>query len=141
MYTYKHMYTYTYICIYIYICYRCMYTYMYMYVCVYLSLSICVYVYIYIYIYIYISYRVFSVGVEQPLENKASQPNEIHVRVLLSLQQPSFQQRQASSHRVFETCSCVFVSSEIMKCRLLKLLLDHPMTNVGTHVGEQTLRK
>ena len=32
-----------------------------------------------------------------------------------------------NSYCVFETCSYLFVSSEIMKCRLLKRALDHPM--------------
>ena len=32
-----------------------------------------------------------------------------------------------TSSRVFETCSRVFVSIEMLKCRLLKLLLDHSM--------------
>ena len=35
-----------------------------------------------------------------------------------------------SSYRVFETCSCLFVSSDMLKCRSLKLLSDHPMIHV-----------
>ena len=33
----------------------------------------------------------------------------------------------SSSYCVLEICSCLFASSEIMKCRWLKWLYDHPM--------------
>ena len=36
-----------------------------------------------------------------------------------------------SSYCVFGTCSYLFVSSDILKCRLLKGLLDHSMTTIA----------
>ena len=43
-----------------------------------------------------------------------------------------FNNSQNHSYRVFAACSCVFVSSEIMKGRLLKWLLYHPMNECIT---------
>ena len=39
---------------------------------------------------------------------------------------------EMNSHRVcVDTCSCLFVSSEIQTCRLSKRLLDHPVRLIG----------
>ena len=57
----------------------------------------------------------------------------IHVRVLhYHFNNPRFKQshnnnNNKNSYCALETCSSLFVSSEILKCRLLKWLLDHPM--------------
>ena len=37
---------------------------------------------------------------------------------------------RTTSSRMFETCSYLFAAVEMMKCRSLKLLLDHPMNHV-----------
>ena len=42
-----------------------------------------------------------------------------------------FKQAQCRSYCVIETSSCVFVSSEVMTSRLLKLLIDHPITSIN----------
>ena len=55
----------------------------------------------------------------------------MHARGLLSFQQPLVKtQTQNNSCDVFELCMYLFVSSALMKCRLLKCLLDHPMKRV-----------
>ena len=41
---------------------------------------------------------------------------------------PRFRNPQ-NSYCVFEACSHLFVSSDMLECRLLKLLLDHPMNS------------
>ena len=63
----------------------------------------------------------------------------IHVRVLLSFQQPTFhkftkQQLFSAAWSAFRLkhIAIYFVSSESMKCRLLKLLLDHLITTTTT---------
>ena len=116
-------------CMYMYMC-MCMYTYTYMhaYLSIYLSisLSLCLSLSLYIYIerethiYIYICLR-------------ASFGHYIfQVRVLLSFRQPTLQQITLQpitklSCCVFEACSYLFVARELMKGRLLQLLLDHPI--------------
>ena len=50
-----------------------------------------------------------------------------HVRVLLSFQQPKIQKSQDVNEFSAAHAAISIVSSEIMKGRLLKLLLDHPM--------------
>ena len=40
-----------------------------------------------------------------------------------------------TSYCAFETCNCLFASSEILKCRLLKQLLDHPMRYMRNLLG------
>ena len=55
--------------------------------------------------------------------------SNFHVRVWLSFQQPTLQEITKKN----DDCSAamqLFVSSEILKCRLLKWLLDHPMKYV-----------
>ena len=46
---------------------------------------------------------------------------------------------KTASYCVFETCSCLFVSSDILRCRLLKWSLDHPMKSIKSGAGEQSL--
>ena len=55
-------------------------------------------------------------------------PLSLHVRVLLSFQQPTFQQTQDINACSAAQVVISFVSSEIMTCRLLNWLLDHPVT-------------
>ena len=72
---------------------------------------------------------------------------KLHARALRSFRQPAFEKVVTNSYCVFETCSFVFVSSELLTCRLLKWLLDHPMkhthsksdpkhTHTPTHTSE-----
>ena len=49
----------------------------------------------------------------------------IHVQILLTFQQPALQQQLKRKAMII--CSYVFVSSEFLKFRSLKWLLDHPM--------------
>ena len=57
-----------------------------------------------------------------------------HEWVSLSFQQPTFQ--KFTKQHILLLClkhvDCLFVVSEIMKCRLLKSLLDHPMSGART---------
>ena len=50
-----------------------------------------------------------------------------NVRMLLSFQQPTLQETPNLNDYSAAPVVCWFVSSEHMKCRLLKWLLDHPM--------------
>ena len=51
----------------------------------------------------------------------------IFIQYFNNLRFNNLQQQQYTHICVFEPCSYLFASSEIMKCRLLKWLLDHPV--------------
>ena len=68
-------------------------------------------------------------------------PDTIHVRVLLSFQQPTFQTFTqiyvlSAARSAFHLNRVIIqrVSSEILKCRLLKLCLDHPMSYIYIYI-------
>ena len=84
---------------------------------------------------------------KDPLSSLADLHTIFHVQVLLSFQQPTFQQFTQSNY-----CSAawsafhlkhviiMFVSTYILKCRLLKLLLDHPMNIQRVRVRSEGLK-
>ena len=94
--------------IYIYIHIHIIYIYICIYTCIiHIYTYVCVYTDIYIYIYIYLQHSCmgFTIILRTDVSN-------IH---------------KHSSYCVFETCSCLFISNQLLKCGLFKLVLDHPM--------------
>ena len=80
----------------------------------YIHLGMCVYTYIYIYIYMYPS-------CSYPVVHKGLACLPLKFPFLRNLDMiHSSEHHNIHSFRVFETCSCLFVSSEMMTCRLLK---------------------
>ena len=63
----------------------------------------------------------------KPPPIQSSRYANTHVRVLLSFQQPTLQKVAKQPWMFSCACSYWIVSSDILKYRLLKWLLDHPM--------------
>ena len=88
------MHTYAYVCVYIYI-HKCMWVYMCVCMHIYIYVYVCVCIYIYIYIHAHSLQRQASAGrpslVRSALWCESSLARRFHVRVLLSIQQPTFQ--------------------------------------------------
>ena len=96
------------------------------------------YEYIYIYIYTY-AYTVCFFDLSKTYKLTVSHvpvADIVHVRVLPSFQQLAFQ--HITTHQWLFSCTYTvicFVLSGILKCRLLKWLLDHPMNVCGCSCG------
>ena len=135
-------------CVYIYI-YIYIYSYTYIHIdrhiYIYIYVSMYVYIYIYTYIYIYacvgafVRARARSSHPRAPV--RALLPAFLDARVLPSFQQPTFQKFTKlkndfpAAWSAFHLTRAVvwFVSSEVLKCRLLKGLLDQPMIPARPH--------
>ena len=120
-----------YIYIYTYIC-TCIYIYIYMYVCIYTSLSLS----IYIYIYTYIRIRIHTHSIEAPVPGGVPwagldpRPHASRVAVVMYGFCYRFNCRRFRQAQNLNGCPAAHgvvssVSGEVLKCRLLKCLLDH----------------
>ena len=105
--------------------------YIYTYIAILYRYHRCVYIYIYIYTHSYTYIILHYTMLYYSVYMRAPDSRSNHVRVLQSLQQPTFQ--QITKHQWLFSCACsyVFVSSEIMSSRLLNWFLDHPMKRDG----------
>ena len=106
-------------------------------ICICIFMYVCMYIHIYIYIYDPPGAGLHGLQALRGrhgahLRGPPSTLREhykLNVQVLLSFQQPTLQTAttttaQQTSLCVFETSSCLFVSTWILKCRLLNELLD-----------------
>ena len=110
---YVHMYVYIYMYVYV-----CMYIYIYIYV--YIYMYVCMYIYIYIYTYIYRERErsIACTQLECGLPLQGSRAGFAIISTTYRFNNLLFS--PASNYSVFEACSYLFVSSELMKYRLSK---------------------